>query len=60
MRESVFNKLKPGDTIQNRGTGLAFVIMETLPDYRERKQFIAVRTVRVTNPEEWSKVPPKK
>lgn len=40
--------LKPGDIIQHRSTGESYVVTANYGDYA-----IAVRTVHVSNPDEW-------
>ncbi len=52
MEESDFKNLTVGDTIQNNGSGEAFQIIGDLGD-----RYIAIRTLQVTNAQEWKKIP---
>lgn len=47
-----FKNLRRGDIVQNRLTGDSYVI-EQAYDYQK---YVAVLTVTVTNPDEWTKI----
>lgn len=49
MTEHDFKRLAPGDVVRHKTSGDAMVITDSVAGQRA----IAVRTVEVTNPDEW-------
>ena len=50
MTKEEFDKLKIGDTVQSAYSGLGYTIISG----DRTKGFIAVRTMIITNPNEWT------
>ena len=48
MTNDEFYKLESGDIILNRGSGLTYIVVDIIG-----RKLIAVRTVTVSNPDEW-------
>ena len=48
MTNEDFENLREGDIVQNKGSGVGYIIIS-----KYRDMAIAVRTVELTNPAEW-------
>jgi hypothetical protein len=51
MQKEEFAKLQEGDIITNLGSGNAYIITD-----RTSFGLVAVRTIMVTNPDEWKRI----
>jgi hypothetical protein len=50
VTEDELRKLKPGDLIQNLGSGNIYIVIDV------RDRIIAIRTIDITNLDEWDVV----
>ena len=53
VEQFVVQDLQPGDIVQSRASGIAYIVTDNHGDFA-----IAVRTAHVTNPGEWKLVKP--
>lgn len=53
MTEEDLRSLQEGDTVRNLGDGSAFIVVRL---NHERGTAIAIRTIEVSNPDEWAVV----
>jgi hypothetical protein len=62
MTQEEFSRLKPGDLVQNLGSGNSYIIAEVLHERSVSSssaitRVIATRTLELSNPHEWKLVP---
>jgi hypothetical protein len=56
MTKEEFDNLSTGSLIQHKGTGNAYIIADVIHKHGDIDFFIAVRTIKVSNPMEWKLV----
>ena len=57
MYQEDFKKLKEGNIIVNKGSGDAYIIVNTISsDHADKKSFTLVRVIEASNADEWEKV----